>query len=231
MRWADLDTLDHVNNVVYVEYAAEIRALLETDGLVPADAGIGSIAVRFVRPLLLTREPVVVLSTVDGDVLTQQICLDGDDGRTLHAEVVTTYGESAPARRRIDVPTLASTVRRTDLDGTGIVRHPRVFELFQEARILTISSRLSRLSPGSFVIGSSTVDFRSPIAWRPQAYAAGAWVDRIGRASFDIRAELSDGDTVLASSTTTLVGFDLAAQSSRPFGDDERAQLEGLIPA
>ena len=32
MRWADLDSLNHVNNVVYLDYAAESRAILVEDG-------------------------------------------------------------------------------------------------------------------------------------------------------------------------------------------------------
>ena len=35
MRWADLDSLNHVNNVVYVDYAAEsARAAWSMTGLI-----------------------------------------------------------------------------------------------------------------------------------------------------------------------------------------------------
>ena len=32
MRWADIDQLNHVNNVVYVDYAMEARARWSTTG-------------------------------------------------------------------------------------------------------------------------------------------------------------------------------------------------------
>jgi acyl-CoA thioester hydrolase len=173
---------------------------------------------------------VVVVSDIGDDRLSQLVCLERGGRRTVFAEVVTTFGDRRPATAREDVPTLAAQVRRGDLDTTGHVRLPKVFELFQEARVLTISSRLTAMAAGGFVVGSSDVSYREPIPWRTEAYSASAWVARIGRASFEIRAELSDGTTVLADSTTVLVGFDLAAQSSRTFSDEEREQLASLIP-
>ena len=63
MRWADLDSLNHVNNVVYLAYAQNARAVI--DGL--PQGPIGATTVEFKRPLLLGRRPVVVTTRVEGD--------------------------------------------------------------------------------------------------------------------------------------------------------------------
>ncbi len=229
MRWADLDSLNHVNNVVYLDYAAEARAVLVDEGLVDSGAEIVSMSVRFLRPMRLGRTPVVVTSTADGTTLVQQIGIDSDGSSAVFAEVTTILGEREQIASRDDVPVASLNVRRSDLDPVGAVTPTKVFELFQEARVLHISTHLAAMSPGSFVVGTSTVTFRAPIGWRAEPYDASVWVSRVGRGSFEMRSELSDGQTVLAGSTTVLVGFDPQTQRSRPFGDQERLELSGLI--
>jgi acyl-CoA thioester hydrolase len=74
MRWADLDTLGHVNNVTYVDYLQEARVdMLRIHGSRPhshgPDGGLGDLAegvvvvrheVTYLRPLLFTFEPVLI---------------------------------------------------------------------------------------------------------------------------------------------------------------------------
>jgi acyl-CoA thioester hydrolase len=231
MRWADIDSLDHVNNVVYLAYAAEGRAAMVADGELAADRTPVTMTVRFVRPLRLGRRPVVVASEVDGDDVVQQITLDGDDGRTVFAEVTTHVGERSPATPRTDVPTSSLSLRRDDLDAEGHVTPTKAFELFQETRVLSISSLLPTMRPGRFVVGTSSVTFRDDVGWTTEPLQASAWISRVGNGSFEMRSELSDGAAVLAESTTTLVGFDPATQSSKAFDDVERQQLRDLVPA
>lgn len=231
MRWADIDSLDHVNNVVYLAYAAEGRAAMVADGELAADLTPVTMTVRFVRPLRLGRRPVVVASEVDGDDVVQQIALDGDDGGTVFAEVTTSMGERTPATPRTDVPTSPLSLRRDDLDAEGHVTPTKAFELFQETRVLSISSLLPTMRPGRFVVGTSSVTFRDDVSWTTEPLRASAWISRVGNGSFEMRSELSDGRAVLAESTTTLVGFDPATQTSKPFDDVERQQLRDLVPA
>jgi len=75
MRWADLDTLGHVNNVTYVDYLQEARAdMFRIHGSRPPshggagggsdDLAEGVVVVRhevtYLRPLLFTFEPVMI---------------------------------------------------------------------------------------------------------------------------------------------------------------------------
>ena len=72
MRWADLDELSHVNNVTYLDYAHEARAVHVAAGEL-ADRAVGAVSVEFLRPLLLSRTPLHVTSSDDGVRLVQEI--------------------------------------------------------------------------------------------------------------------------------------------------------------
>jgi len=229
MRWADLDSLNHVNNVVYVDYASEVRGLLVEDGILEPDHGVVSMSVRYVRPMLLSRHPVVVASVIDGDTLTQEICSDRDGTRTVYSRVVTTLGNPEPAEATaVDVDPLPSRIRRSDLDSTDAVSLIKTVELFQEGRVLFISDHLWGLKAGQFVVGTVAIDFHASIRWRREPYESRSWISRVGAGSVTIESELSDGDALLARGTSVLVGFDLAAQKSRAFSPDERDIFEAL---
>lgn len=226
MRWADLDSLNHVNNVVYLDYAAESRALLVEDGVLATDEQLSRIAVDFVRPMLLSSKPVRIVSTRDGAELTQEICVDSDAGRTVFARVVTALGECAEiASHESAGKPLPSRVRRSDLDPSGAVSPTKVFELFQEGRILFIADHLTEMSPGRFVVARVDVRFGAPMTWRRLPYEVRSWISRVGDSSVTIETQLTDGALVMAQSVTALVGFDLTTQRSRRLTDTERAEL------
>lgn len=226
MRWADLDSLNHVNNVVYLDYAAESRAMLVDDGLVRADEQVSRIAIDFLRPLLLSPRPVQVWSTREGDDLTQEIRSTGS--AAVFARVVTTLGARSEVKRHpATEEALPSRVRRSDLDPTGSVSTTKMFELFQEARILFVAGRLTSMSPGRFVVGRVDVSFGEPMLWRAEPYAAQNRISRIGDSSVTIESQLTADDVVLAQCNTVMVGFDLEAQTSRRLSDEEKAEFAG----
>ena len=145
MRWADLDQLNHVNNVVYVDYAAEARAAHEAAGdLEPRP--VASASVEFLRPLLLSRELVVVESTDDGERLVQEV-RSGAHG-AVFARVTTTHGE--PRRHDVvgsDEEPYPLRVRRSDLGADGTATLAKLFEYSQESRIIVFNRMLHQGSP------------------------------------------------------------------------------------
>jgi len=227
MRWADLDSLNHVNNVVYLAYAQNARAVI--DDLPPGP--IGATTVEFKRPLLLGRKPVVVTTRVEGGKVLQSIGLDGTD--SVFATVESELGEYAPAVEPHEQAHRAPlAVRHTDVGADGIVTEAQVFELFQETRVPFIDRVLERATPGNFVLGRVAARFHRAIAWHAEPLVARSWVSRVGNASFTIDAQLTDGEGVLASSSAILVGFDASTQRSRQFTEDERTRLSAqLSPA
>ena len=231
MRWADLDSLNHVNNVVYLDYAAEAQAMLAEDGVLAADLTVSRTTVEFLRPLLLSSRPVTIFSTLDGRLITQEIGVARDGGQTIFARVVTTFGARESLRAIGIAEAHTCRVRRSDLAPSGVVSPVKVFELFQEGRIMFVANQLKALAAGSFVVARVDVTYGPDITWRRQPYDVVSRISRVGTSSVTIEAEIVDGPLVHARATSVLVGYDLETQHSRAFNAEERAAFAAFSPA
>jgi acyl-CoA thioester hydrolase len=226
LRWADLDTLNHVNNVRYVDYALEATGQLIADGVVPADADITRIVVDFLRPLVLSLKPIRITSVVVDGHIEQEITAEGD----VFAKVATDVGSlTMRFAKPHDGPVHSGQVRRADLDGSGHVAPAKVFELFQESRIVHLVRLLERHAAGNFVVGKLAVEFHRPIGWRPEPWSISSWVSNVRASSFAISSQIADGDEVYATCESTLVGFDMETQRSRELAESERDQLSASL--
>ncbi|MDN4160444.1 acyl-CoA thioesterase [Nocardioides abyssi] len=124
-------------------------------------------------------------------------------------------------------------VRFSDVDVYRHVNNVTYFEYFQEARIHYFAqvwrepARTARQPV--LVIARKEVEYRVPVLHREEPYDAWSWISRVGTTSFDVQAELRDGDTVLARAHTTAVVVDPEAQRPTPpapaFRDALLAQL------
>ena len=227
MRWADLDQLNHVNNVVYVAYAMEARAQLVDDGHLEADLPIRHVRVDFLRPMLLSSKPGLVRSSLDGDVLTHEI--RSPDGSALFCTVVVEHGTPEPVNEPRGV-LLDMPVRRSDIGPDGSVTLVRLFEILQESRIQSFGRVLPRHSAGRFVVGRVELDLGEPLPWRRDPYPVHVHIAHVSRSSFSSTARIDGGRH--GSATATMVGFDQATQASRRLDDDEREALTAaLLPA
>ena len=227
MRWADIDQLNHVNNVVYVDYAMEARAQMVDDGQLDADVPIRRVRVDFTRPMLLSSKPALVRSAVAGDILTQEI--RSPDGSALFSTIVTEHGQPEPTDDERGTP-FALRVRRGDLGPDGAVTIAHLFELFQEARIQALASIIPHRVAGRFVVGRVLLDLGDPLPWRSEPYPVQSHISHVSRSSFSSMTRIDGGR--YGSATSTHVGFDLTNQTSRPLDDDEREALTAaLLPA
>lgn len=230
MRWADIDALNHVNNVVFRDYAAESREILVADGIVGEDEPVKRIAVDFLQPLLLTRRPVRITSEREGDELMQEIT--GGESATVFARVTTTFGPRVGLEHgQSTFEPYSLRVRRSDLDLTGAATLTKAFEFFQEARVLRLANLRDDWNADRFVTAHVDVTYGAPILWRREPYPVRTWISRIGDSSFTIESVIADERTVYASGRTVQVSFDLTAQVSRKLGDDEKALLATFIPS
>ena len=224
MRWADLDSLNHVNNVVYVDYAMEARGRLVDDGVLDVALPIRRLRVDFLRPLLLSSKPVLVRSTIDGDVLTHEI--RSTDGSAHFCTITTEHGH--PVRTEDDRGTQAGIrLRRTDIGPDGVVTVVKLFELFQETRIYAFSRIIPHRIAGRFVVGRVELEFGEPITWRSDPYPVTSYIAHVSRSSFSSITRIDDGR--YGTATATLVGFDQETQSSRRLDDDEREALTAAL--
>lgn len=126
-------------------------------------------------------------------------------------------------------------VRFSDVDVYGHVNNVKYFEYYQEARIAFIQSLDEPLLDPSAestlrqVVARIDVDYKRPILFRSDPYTIESWVSRVGNSSFDLRAEIKDGDTVLSRADAVLVTFDLKTQAARKLSGTEREQLEAAL--
>lgn len=226
LRWADLDTLNHVNNVRYVDYALEATGRLIDDGELPADVDITRIEVDFLRPLVLSLKPIRISNTVIEGRLVQKIAVED----TVYAKITTDLGSRT---MRFAKPHEGQAhhcqLRRTDLDGSGHVMPAKVFELFQESRILHLARVLEHHSAGNFVLGKLIVEFHRPIGWRTQPLPVASWISGARESSMAVTSHISDGDEVLASCESILVGFDMVTQKSRKLTEAEKSQISASV--
>jgi acyl-CoA thioester hydrolase len=138
LRWADMDSLGHVNNVTYVDYLQEARVDMlavhapDTGGEELAE---GVVVVRheveFCAPLVFRREPVRIESwvsriraasfTMRYEILDEQ----PDGGRRVYtraATVLTPFVFAAERPRRINDGERAVLERFLEPDDAGEVR-------------------------------------------------------------------------------------------------------------
>jgi len=122
-------------------------------------------------------------------------------------------------------------VRFSDVDVYGHVNNVKYFEYYQEARLafLTTLGRSLESADLGLVVARLDVDYKVPILFRAQPYTVTSWVSRVGTSSFDIGAEILDGDRLLSRAHAVLVAFDLSTQRSRPLGEEERARLLAVL--
>lgn len=226
MRWADLDELGHVNNVVYLSYADEALAAHVAAGELD-EAPTRAASVEFLRPLLLSRTPVTVRSRLDGDTLVQH--LHADASGEPCATVTTVRGAPEPLHAAADAAIDGGAhylvhVRREDLGVGGAATLTKIFEYAQEARISTMAGLRDVQAPGERVV-VARVDVRlgRPFRWHGGPYPARTVVNRVGRSSFAASTSFDDG--LHGTAEAVLVGFDPTTQRSRPFTDAERRVL------
>lgn len=119
-------------------------------------------------------------------------------------------------------------VRWSDVDAYGHVNNVRYFEYVQEARIRFMHSVAedSLAGDSTWVVARQDVEYKRPMLFRSEPYEITTRVTRVGRSSYELQADILDGDTLLAHARTVVVAFDQAAQRSRPMSDVERAALE-----
>lgn len=229
MRWSDLDILEHVNNVVYLEYVDDARESLSS-ALGPARR-VASCDIEYLQALELTDLPVIVTSRLSGDLLHQEVAVAYPAGRTIHARVTTRLVTEFEPLAPIESPTRSTRVslRARDLDGGSAV-NSAMFGFFQEARILSLGRREPDYPGGRVVVARSSMRYASAIPMRTEPYEVRSAIERIGRSSVTMRLQLVDTQTVLAETTSTFVAFDSSTKRSRPFGDAERDHMLSRVP-
>jgi acyl-CoA thioester hydrolase len=120
------------------------------------------------------------------------------------------------------------------MDAYGHVNNVVYLTYLEEARVdmlFTIGAELGAkaLSEG-VLVARHEIDYRRPLVYHPRGVDIDLWTDAIKGASFEIRYEVHDDETVFAKAASVLVPFDLTAQRPRRVSPEERAFLERYLP-
>lgn len=117
-----------------------------------------------------------------------------------------------PDGRRDEIGHYPVHVRFSDVDIYRHVNNVMYFEYFQEGRISLTSRLTSQLPPGTplvqVVVAQTDVDYKRPIVFRQDPYDLWSWVHDVGRTSLTLRAEILDGDRLLARAQVVMVCWD-----------------------
>lgn len=118
-------------------------------------------------------------------------------------------------------------VRFSDVDVYGHVNNVKYFEYFQEARLAFLASLGRHEVDDGFtiVLARMNVDYKRPVLFRTEPYRIETWVERVGTSSFDLAAEIRDGENLLSRAEAVMVTFDADSQSARQLTGSEREQL------
>lgn len=117
LRWADMDSLGHVNNVTYVDYLQEARVdMLSVHAPASGSEELaeGVVVVRheveYVAPLVFRPEPVRVEAWITriraaSFTMAYEICDEGDGARRVYARALSVltpfvFAEERPRRMR-----------------------------------------------------------------------------------------------------------------------------------
>lgn len=230
LRWSDLDSLRHVNNVKYAVIAEQAQSRLVADGLLPAERTVTGVEVTYRAPMHLSTRPVVVTSTLDGDVLVQDLAMDDAEGvRHQHARVETRFGTRVDVEPSAPDVALRTSYRLRDVDGgrDGMLGVSALLELAQENRIAFIH-RSGIDTVGSVVVVSTALDLHGDLPASSGEVTTAAWIGHVGTSSYAVQSELVHDGRVVLRCRAVLVGFDLEAERSRPLDDGTRARLLAL---
>lgn len=230
LRWSDLDSLRHVNNVKYAVVAEEVQSRLVAEGVLPADRTVVAAEVTYRSPMHLSTRPVVVTSEVDGDRLVQDLAMDDADGaRHVHARVETRFGERAGTTSSAPDVALRTTYRLREVDGgrDGLLGVAGLLELAQENRIAFIHRSGIDLG-GAVVVVSMALDVHADLPAAAGEVTTASWIGHVGSSSYSIVSEVVHDGRVVVRGRAVLVAFDLEAERSRPLDEATRARLVEL---
>ena len=123
------------------------------------------------------------------------------------------------------------TATEADIDELGHVNNAVWVQWIQEVALAHWYSVAAPEHQGDYiwVVVRHEIDYKRPLIYHPRGVDIELWVGAIKAASFEIRYEVHDEDTVFATASSVLVPYDLVAERPRRVSPRERAFLEQFV--
>ncbi len=124
-------------------------------------------------------------------------------------------------------------MRWSDMDAYGHVNNVVYLTYLEEARVdmlfaLGAESGGRALSDG-VLVARHEIDYRRPLVYHSRGVDIDLWIGAIKGASFEVRYEVHDDETVFARAASVIVPYDLTAERPRRVSPEQRAFLERYL--
>ncbi|HST48806.1 acyl-CoA thioesterase [Jatrophihabitans sp.] len=118
-------------------------------------------------------------------------------------------------------------MRWSDMDAYGHVNNTAYLAYLEQARVSMFFDRYDSTFAGGTLVTHHEITYLKPVVYHPEPLRLELWVERIRGASFEVRYDVYDGQTLAATAATTLVTFDFNTNRPRRLSQEERAILAG----
>lgn len=124
-------------------------------------------------------------------------------------------------------------MRWSDMDAYGHVNNVVFLTYLEEARVdmlfgLGADLGAKALAEG-VLVARHEIDYRAPLVYHARGVDIEMWVSAVKGASFEIRYEVRDEQTLFARAASVLVAYDLGAGRPRRLSDAERGFLADYL--
>ncbi|HEX8305175.1 MAG TPA: thioesterase family protein [Jatrophihabitans sp.] len=120
-------------------------------------------------------------------------------------------------------------MRWSDMDAYGHVNNTAYLAYLEQARVSMFFDRYDSSFAGGTLVTHHEITYLRPVVYHPEPLRLELWVERIRGASFDVRYDVYDGQTLAAKAVTTLVTFDFTTDRPRRLTADEKAILNSYL--
>jgi acyl-CoA thioester hydrolase len=111
------------------------------------------------------------------------------------------------------------------MDAYGHVNNTAYLAYLEQARVSMFFDRYDSTFAGGTLVAHHEITYLKPVVYHPEPLRLELWVERIRGASFDVRYDVYDGQTLAAQAVTRLVTFDFSTDRPRRLTKEEKAVL------
>jgi acyl-CoA thioester hydrolase len=115
------------------------------------------------------------------------------------------------------------------MDAYGHVNNTAYLAYLEQARVSMFFDRYDSTFSGGTVVAHHEITYLHPVVYHPEPLRLELWVERIRAASFDVRYDVYDGQTLAAKAVTRLVTFDFSTDRPRRLTPEEKAILTSYL--
>jgi acyl-CoA thioester hydrolase len=115
------------------------------------------------------------------------------------------------------------------MDAYGHVNNTAYLAYLEQARVSMFFDRYESSFARGVLVTHHEITYLRPVVYHPEPLRLELWVERVRAASFDVRYDVYDGQTLAAKAVTTLVTFDFTTDRPRRLTAEEKAILNSYL--